>query len=1025
MYACADGAVVRIATCSTNSWCPDWPDLPAASHETMLSWLRTVWVQAGFAELIGEASPVLAQRVRRILDEQQRYRDRELRRVCSAVLRYVLRARTRATPFGLFAGIAPARAGPTSSIELDPHGPRAHARAEATWLDHVLTTLEQCRPLRRQLPVVANTLAAVRDDRIDLEHQPSLRSGPVDVSMRYTRPVATALKAAASPRPLAELIDLLRGAFPHASTAVIERLLDDLVEQRLLITSLRAPMSTTSPVAHVLTELDALDHTSLPAEVIEFIAALREVGAELSRHNTPASRPTDPGRLRSSLSTRMRSLADTQATITVDLHADCTVRLPSPVWTEAAVAAGALLRLSPHPTGSPEWADYHHRFLDRYGLGAHVPLRELLDADTGLGYPAGYRGSTVSVPPANGVSQRDARLLALAQQAALEQRRELVLDEDLLVELEALAGTAEHARPHGDVSFQLHASSPQAIDDGAFTLAVTSLSRAAGTMTGRFLDVLDDAEHARLRSTYANLPTASSNATAVQLSCPPLHLRTHNVARHPRVLSEVLSLADHAPDGLDLDDLTVTGDLDQLYLVSHSRGHVVEPLVFHAVELTQHTHPLTRFLTEITTSHAPTAGAFSWGAAARLPYLPRVRYQRSILSPACWTLPVDELASRGDPQQWRAALKSWRDRFHVPEEVYLGDGDQRLHLNLTEPAHQQLLREETDRGGPLLLREAPSPGSFDWIGRAHELVVPVTSASTPEPGPAARPGGTVLVHNREHGHLPGAGSWFYAQLYARPDRHTLLLTEHVPRLLAEWDHAPQWWFLRYDDPQPHLRLRIRLHQPGDFATTAAHVGAWADDLRQRGLASDLSLQTYRPEIGRFGTGATLRAAEDVFAADSAAVLAQLHHLRRAGTAQEAITAASLLQLAIGSLDNIEAGLQWLLDHVPRSHAPAPDRKLRDRALALANPHEQWAALRELPGGADVIAAWQARDHALYLYRQHLAASEQPLSTGIVHDLAHLHHVRMHGIDPEHERACRHLARAAAVSISHRRTREAA
>lgn len=186
----------------------------------------------------------------------------------------------------------------------------------------------------------------------------------------------------------------------------------------------------------------------------------------------------------------------------------------------------------------------------------------------------------------------------------------------------------------------------------------------------------------------------------------------------------------------------------------------------------------------------------------------------------------------------------------------------------------------------------------------------------------------------------------------------------------------------------------------------------------------MSLETYRPETGRFGTGAALEAAEEVFAANSTAALAQLHHSRRAETPREAITVASLLQLAIGYLGSTEGGVQWLLEHIPRTHAPAPDRQLRDQALMLAAPHEQWAALRELPGGEETVAAWRTRDHALGLYRHRLVAPEQPAPTAIVRDLAHLHHVRTHGIKPEHERACLHLARAAAVRIAHRRAREA-
>ncbi len=85
---------------------------------------------------------------------------------------------------------------------------------------------------------------------------------------------------------------------------------------------------------------------------------------------------------------------------------------------EAAAAASALARLSPHPT-APGWKDYHTRFLDRYGTGTVVPVTDLLDPVTGLGLPLHY----TSPPPVTAgqcAACRDERLAALAQQAALD-----------------------------------------------------------------------------------------------------------------------------------------------------------------------------------------------------------------------------------------------------------------------------------------------------------------------------------------------------------------------------------------------------------------------------------------------------------------------------------------------------------------------------------------------------------------------------------------------------------------------------
>ncbi|MGH3804964.1 MAG: thiopeptide-type bacteriocin biosynthesis protein, partial [Pseudonocardiaceae bacterium] len=335
-------------------------------------------------------------------------------------------------------------------------------------------------------------------------------------------------------------------------------------------------------------------------------------------------------------------------------------------------------------------------------------------------------------------------------------------------------------------------------------------------------------------------PTVSENALPVHLSCPAVHARTENVTRSPAVLPHLLALAEHHTCGdtvISLDDLAVSADAERLYLVSLSQRRPVEPVVFSAVELTNHAHPVLRFLCEISTARLAACTPFSWGAASRLPFLPRVRYRRSILSPATWALSATDLPGPAAPwRDWVTSLAAWRDRFRVPAAVYLGEGDRRIRLDLDESAHLHAVRAELDRCGHTTVREAPDPSAFGWIdGRAHDIVIPL--AATARPVPQQAWSGRVI--SREHGHLPGSSEWLYAKLYAHPDRQTALLTRHLPNLLSAWDSEPQWWFLRYHDPQQHLRLRIRLRGTDDVGKAAARVAEWTAELRRFGLVGQV------------------------------------------------------------------------------------------------------------------------------------------------------------------------------------------
>ena len=1029
LYKRIDAAMVRLPAHRLEV--PPWPDLsrdPSGDRDQWRAWLAQLWSNESVAEAIEVASPVLARQVRQLCDGRD-VEPRQVRRVVLSVAKYVLRMTGRATPFGLFAGVAPAWFGARLSVRWGEEH-RVVARPDAVWLSHVLTRLEGCPALLRRLHVVTNNLSFVRGDRLVVPCQPQPVDGPTgevpaEVSLRYGRPVAAAVQAAQSPITAGALADKLAADHPDAAPQVIEAMLAELVRRGVLITSLRPPSTVTDPLGYILDQL-AVTGAGGIGEIGPIVEQLRVLQEELARHQRTAS-PLVRRELRATSATRMTAVsAAVDRPLAVDQRVDCTLVLPEQVAREAETAATMLLRLTPYPAGPASWRDYHSRFLDRYGTGALVPVRDLVDGDTGLGYPAGYRDS-LHAAPTPALSERDLRLMALAQTAAVTGEREVVLDEATLSDL--APEPAPRAAPHTELCFQVHAPTRQAVEAGEFDLVVVGASRAAGTLAGRFLHLFDAADRDRMAEAYARLPTLDPEAIPAQVSCPPLYPRTGNVARAPTVLPHVISLAEQPTRGeaIPLDDLAVGGDSQRLYLMSLSRGQPVEPTMPQAVEFRNHIHPLVRFLCEITTGRAAACTPLLWEAASRLPFLPRLRYGRIVLSLARWRLTTIDLPGRNASRQvWTSALAHWRHRFGVPRRVYLGEGDQRLPLDLDEPLHRELLRQHLTRAGHATVHEAPDPqAAFGWCdARPHEIVVPLLATQPTAPPRVPRPRTPPRPVSRTTAQLPGASPVLSAKLYGHPDRQTAIVTEHLTHLLSTCgsDDPPQWWFLRYRDPDPHLRLRMKV--PGRYGQATEHLGAWAADLRRTGLLGTVQLDTYHPEIGRYGAGEAMAAAEAVFAADSTAAVAQLKVAASGAVHPQALCAASFLDLAAGFTGSPTAGMQWLIEQVKRQSTPALARTLYDEAIRLANPHDSHAALRGLPDGSRLVAAWTRRRTALSRYRDHLATGDQSDPTLVLASLLHVHHARMVGVEPDSERTCHRLARAAALSW-HNRTAGAA
>ncbi|BCL28579.1 lantibiotic dehydratase [Streptomyces aurantiacus] len=964
MYRYVDAAAVRASV-----WSPDqqtvWPDLtgPAANPAGWRAWLQLTWAEE-FTAAVAAASPDLASRVDQICAGRS-LPEPAVRRTVLSVLRYLLRARTRATPFGLFAGVAAARIDTAPALEVGARH-RAVARPDAAHSTALVDRFEKHPVLRLHLMLLTSSLIVERDGHLVIEHRPiGTREGtPERVQIRVTGPVREALGCARTPILWSDLVAKLSSSFLGASSSAIENLLAGLIEQRFLLTSLRPAMTATDPLAALL------GHT---------------------QHLSPAE------------AADLRKPARTA----LDLRVDWNLTIPESVALEAAAAAKALTRLAPRAalTG---WAEWHGRFLERYGPRAVVPVVDAIDA---LGYPSGYLGATTTSAPSP-LPDRDSRLIKLAHTAGMQRRLEVDLDDAALEDL-ATTDPGLPVQPSTEVTVRIDAASIPSLRQGEFTLHVVGVARSAGATTGRFLGMLDAEDRRRMTEVYASLSGVHHGALVAQISSTPLSVRAENVARAPQATELVISLGDyHSTDTglIPVTDLAVTADAGRLHLVSLSRHRPVHTLLLNAVDLGRHTHPLARFLTEAPVALAVPCTGFMWGtAASSLPFLPALRYGRTILSSARWLLASDDLPAVPVPwPQWDEALARWRREVHLPERVCLSEADQRLALDLAEPSHRVLLRTHLDRDGKVVLHPAPAPRDLGWTdGRAHEVVIPLAADQDVAP---VRAGGHVV--GREHGHLPGCDNRIYLQLHGHRDRQNPLLTRRLPALLEELG-GPRWWFVRYTDGGDHLRVRL-VCAPGTLGSAIERVGEWTRQLRLNGLITHASMETYHPESARFGGPTAIDAAEHYFAADSAVAVAQLAAQSGKGAPDaDAVTAASMVDIVTGLLGDTAAAMHWLIEHTLTNRA-APPRAVYRQAVDLVNAGPSRLDER-------VTTAWTMRRAALVTYRHALTgAALDPHD--LLPDLLHLHHVRMRGPGLPKERTHLHLARAAALSWTARARR---
>jgi len=159
----------------------------------------------------------------------------------------------------------------------------------------------------------------------------------------------------------------------------------------------------------------------------------------------------------------------------------------------------------------------------------------------------------------------------------------------------------------------------------------------------------------------------------------------------------------------------------------------------------------------------------------------------------------------------------------------------------------------------------------------------------------------------------------------------------------------------------------------------------------------------------------MTAAESVFAADSTAALAHLRCLADSGAQPQALATASFLDFATSFSHNATAAMRWLIDHIATRSAPHARRPVHQEAMRLADPSDDFAAMRALPGGAKLTQAWAVRREALHQYHAALVTGGAREPESVLPSLMHLNYLRVAGVDSHGEDICSRLVRSAALA----------
>ncbi|MEU3916955.1 lantibiotic dehydratase [Streptomyces sp. NPDC029004] len=995
------------------------------------------------------------------------------RRAYSTLLRYLTRMSTRSTPYGLFSGVAMGLFTDTADLGMaaDPVA-RTRTRADLGWLLALLKEIESDPAVRSRLGVRVNSALYRVGERgvlpgADVYGEEDNRLA----GFRITEPAELAMRLARIPgTSYGDILDTIAATVPGANRDKAEAFLAQLWDLHVLTGDLRPSLVAPYPELELAKRLTGLDAAGAVLEQLRRVRELAE-RVDSARGTAPLSRLRD-------LTEHQKSMVPGYTKETYQLDTALAVTgtgLPKDIGATAASTAEALLRMGSFPPRPQHIAEYHSAFLERFGVDSEIPLLQLLSPETGLDAPNSYSNPVRAFPlPPVGEDRatgKELRLSALVTEALRTGAYELEITDERLEQLSVWrAGEQQpRVRPAIDLYGQVAAESPEALRGGDWRLVLAPAGMAEGGRTfGRFFDLFDEEMLERLRQYVRAEEELCPDVIFADLNYPHPHGRSANVALHPGLrryeicVNTSPTLA--ADRQIPLSDILVGATANRFFLRSARLGRELVVSQGHMLSAFQAPNACRLLLELSDDGYAPLAG-FDWGPLRMSPFLPRVTRGRAVLHPAQWSLTAERLGLAAgkdalpDRDTFYAAVQRWRELWSVPRYVSLVFMDNWLALDLEHPLSVDELYDEV-AGLPsadrlhIVIQEAlggfPNSWLRDPVGGAYlnEVVVPLLAR---DPRHTRRSAVPVRSARTATGHdeapladlaapahrraFPPGSEWTYLKLYCAVGGHDDVvagpLRELAERLRSE-GAVDRWFFLRYADPMPHLRIRFRAARQELSAAVLAACLDWANGLIAAGLASDVAVVGYEREVERYGGPEVIEAMERVFQANSE-VCAELVAARRHGGVE--IDSEVLCVLGMHALYR-----DWGLDpmgllpppsarRIPeasRKHFRRVQRQLCD-LLVPWDAHPEQKARTHIDQLEGILSNQQGAlaevgDHVRALASDdRLVGDEQQMLAS----LAHMHANRFLGLGQDRERLCHDLWILAAEAIRRRPAASAA
>lgn len=365
--------------------------------------------------------------------------------------------------------------------------------------------------------------------------------------------------------------------------------------------------------------------------------------------------------------------------------------------------------------------------------------------------------------------------------------------------------------------------------------------------------------------------------------------RTGNVLLRPHTHEyEFAYLANSTKEAkhiIDLNDLMVSIRNNKIILRSRMQNKEIIPRLTSAHNFNLSTLPVYQFLCDLQNQYYDKIGfSFHWGALANeFDFLPRATYKGTILAPAQWNVRKEKITEIISclKQYEDSKVTEWQNSLNLPNRFLLADGDNELLVNIDDVLSVKAFASVIKNRENIVLHEFLFDEKDalirdnDGNSYTNELIAILMNQEKP----AQTPLPSQITDTTKRSFVVGS-EWLYYKVYCNPKFAEDLLIESISPLIRSFkenEMIKKWFFIRYSDPDNHIRLRFNLTDTQYLSFIQTKFSELFNPLLENGLVEKIQLDTYSRELERYGYD-NIEDTETLFNIDSENILELISEL---------------------------------------------------------------------------------------------------------------------------------------------------